>query len=214
MQAIGDPAAFVAGLSEAEKAQLDKILAKELKARWLPDPRNEPQLQAYYSEADLLLFGGVVFGDGFIDEDGFKIFSRVDVFEGGLDFGECLFPAFAVGCLGLEGDMDSGLVSVGPGDDEWFDGGMEVFLVEVGYDADDWDGLAAVRDGFADGVVGFYEAKEAAIGLVNKEFDGGVAGAKIVTGEEPQVVDADKIAVAAAKLDLLFDLDLFSIGIA
>lgn len=59
---IPDPAAFIAGLKPAEKAALDKILEKELKSRWLPDGRNEPQLQAYYSEADLLLFGGAAGG--------------------------------------------------------------------------------------------------------------------------------------------------------
>lgn len=56
--AIGDPKAYVASLSAEQKAELDRLLAVELSAKWLPDPRNEPQLQAYYSEADLLLFGG------------------------------------------------------------------------------------------------------------------------------------------------------------
>jgi len=55
---IADPFAYVMGLSEKEKIELDRLLAPELKSCWLPDPRNEPQLQAYYSEADLLLFGG------------------------------------------------------------------------------------------------------------------------------------------------------------
>lgn len=59
---ITDPAAFIAGLNPAEKAELDRILEKELTAKWLPDPRNEPQLQAYYSMADLLLFGGAAGG--------------------------------------------------------------------------------------------------------------------------------------------------------
>lgn len=53
---------YIASLSEKEKIELDKIIAAELKAKWLPDPRNEPQLQAYYSEADLLLFGGAAGG--------------------------------------------------------------------------------------------------------------------------------------------------------
>lgn len=53
-----DPRAFIAGLNSRQKAELDQILAKELRAAWLPDPRNEPQLQAYYSEAELMLFGG------------------------------------------------------------------------------------------------------------------------------------------------------------
>lgn len=59
---IQDPAAYVAGLSAAQKVDLDKLLARELLAKWLPDPRNEPQLQAYYSNADLVLFGGAAGG--------------------------------------------------------------------------------------------------------------------------------------------------------
>lgn len=59
---IGEAKAFVAGLGAKDKAELDQILHKELKARWLPDPRNEPQLQAYYSEADLMLYGGAAGG--------------------------------------------------------------------------------------------------------------------------------------------------------
>src|ERR1039458_229419 len=53
---------IIASLSPTQKVELDKILAKELSAKWLPDPRNEPQLQAYYSKADLLLFGGAAGG--------------------------------------------------------------------------------------------------------------------------------------------------------
>lgn len=59
---VADPAAYVASLSPQRKAEFDKLLAKELSAKWLPDPRNEPQLQAYYSPADLLLFGGAAGG--------------------------------------------------------------------------------------------------------------------------------------------------------
>lgn len=62
MNAMDDPRAYLASLGPAEKAELDKLLAPELKARWLPEPRNEPQLQAYYSEADLLLYGGAAGG--------------------------------------------------------------------------------------------------------------------------------------------------------
>ena len=62
MGAISNPREFVAGLDAKGKAELDAIIAKELAAKWLPDPRNEPQLQAYYSEADLLLFGGAAGG--------------------------------------------------------------------------------------------------------------------------------------------------------
>lgn len=57
-----DAEAYIAGLNEAEKAQLDKLLEPELKAKWLPDPRNEPQFEAYYSIAELLLFGGAAGG--------------------------------------------------------------------------------------------------------------------------------------------------------
>jgi hypothetical protein len=60
--AIADPRAYVAGLSAEEKKELDRLLGPELRAYWLPDPRNEPQLQAYYSDADLMLFGGAAGG--------------------------------------------------------------------------------------------------------------------------------------------------------
>lgn len=58
MNDLSDTKEMIAAMSDKEKAELDKILDKELKAKWLPDPRNEPQLQAYYSEADLMLYGG------------------------------------------------------------------------------------------------------------------------------------------------------------
>lgn len=57
-----DPRAYIASLTEKDKAELDRLIAPELAAKWLPDPRNEPQLQAYYSDADLLLFGGAAGG--------------------------------------------------------------------------------------------------------------------------------------------------------
>jgi hypothetical protein len=50
--------AFVSGLDGAAKAELDAMLAPELKALWTPDPRNEPQVKAYYSDAAVLLYGG------------------------------------------------------------------------------------------------------------------------------------------------------------
>lgn len=59
---INDPHAYIAKLSAEEKEELDKLIAPELAAKWLPDPRNEPQLQAYYSDADLMLFGGAAGG--------------------------------------------------------------------------------------------------------------------------------------------------------
>jgi hypothetical protein len=54
--------AYVASLTTKEKTALDALIGLELHAKWLPDPRNEPQLQAYYSDADLLLFGGAAGG--------------------------------------------------------------------------------------------------------------------------------------------------------
>src|ERR1700722_11313930 len=53
-----DALARVKSLDAKGKAEFDKIAARELAAHWLPDPRNEPQLQAYYSDAELMLFGG------------------------------------------------------------------------------------------------------------------------------------------------------------
>ena len=62
MNVIDDPRKYIAGLNAKQKAELDSILRTELRAVWLPDPRNEPQLQAYYSDADLMLFGGAAGG--------------------------------------------------------------------------------------------------------------------------------------------------------
>ena len=59
---ITDPVAYIAGLTPQSKREFDMLLAAELTAKWLPDPRNEPQLNAYYSEAELLLFGGAAGG--------------------------------------------------------------------------------------------------------------------------------------------------------
>jgi hypothetical protein len=50
--------AYINGLSLKEKAELDKLIAKELAAKWLPDPRNQPQVTAYHSQADMMLYGG------------------------------------------------------------------------------------------------------------------------------------------------------------
>lgn len=50
--------AYVSGLDQAQKKELDGLLAAELAAAWLPDPENKPQIEAYYSKADLLLYGG------------------------------------------------------------------------------------------------------------------------------------------------------------
>lgn len=58
MSALAELHAYVDGLSKSELADFDKMLAPELKALWLPEPDNEPQGNAYYSKADLMLFGG------------------------------------------------------------------------------------------------------------------------------------------------------------
>lgn len=52
--------AMIAGMSPQAKAELDKVLAKELSATWLPNPG--PQSDAYHSEADILLYGGAAGG--------------------------------------------------------------------------------------------------------------------------------------------------------
>ncbi|MFA6047150.1 MAG: hypothetical protein WC718_19365, partial [Phycisphaerales bacterium] len=53
---------FVRSLDPKGKAELDALLAPELAKLWLPDPDNGPQLEAYLSEADLLLYGGAAGG--------------------------------------------------------------------------------------------------------------------------------------------------------
>jgi len=53
---------WVAGLGADEREQLDALIAPELDKLWLPDPDNGPQLEAYLSEADLLLYGGAAGG--------------------------------------------------------------------------------------------------------------------------------------------------------
>ncbi len=58
MDLLADLQRYVARLDPATKARIDILTAPERKALWLPDPRNKPQCQAYYSKADLLLYGG------------------------------------------------------------------------------------------------------------------------------------------------------------
>lgn len=58
MSALAELEQYVAGLSKPELAELDRMLAPELNSLWLPDPENQPQTDAYYSKADLMLFGG------------------------------------------------------------------------------------------------------------------------------------------------------------
>lgn len=52
--------AMLAGLGPDQTAALDKVLQAELKRPWLPTPG--PQLEAFLSPADLLLFGGAAGG--------------------------------------------------------------------------------------------------------------------------------------------------------
>jgi hypothetical protein len=49
---------YVAGLDAKGKRDLDKLLEPLAKSLWIPDARNMPQTEAYYSQADMLLFGG------------------------------------------------------------------------------------------------------------------------------------------------------------
>ena len=58
MGALAEFEAYVAGLKPAQKAEFDELLKEQLKAVWLPDPENRPQMDAYYSKADVLLYGG------------------------------------------------------------------------------------------------------------------------------------------------------------
>jgi len=51
---------MIARMEPGELAELDKLLAPELNAKWLPNPG--PQTEAYLSEADLLLYGGAAGG--------------------------------------------------------------------------------------------------------------------------------------------------------
>lgn len=49
---------LLAKATPEQQAEIDRFLAPEAKAVWQPDPRNKPQMQAYLSEADIMLFGG------------------------------------------------------------------------------------------------------------------------------------------------------------
>src|SRR5882724_3612747 len=58
MQSLAEIEAYLATLDEGQKAEFDALLTDELSALWLPEPENEPQVRAYYSPADLMLYGG------------------------------------------------------------------------------------------------------------------------------------------------------------
>jgi hypothetical protein len=60
MDALAELEALISGLSADERSSLDGLLGEELKEKWLPNPG--PQSDAYYSEADLLLYGGAAGG--------------------------------------------------------------------------------------------------------------------------------------------------------
>lgn len=50
--------AQLAGMTSDEKAKLDRGMAAELRAKWGVDTQNLPQVAAYRSAADILLYGG------------------------------------------------------------------------------------------------------------------------------------------------------------
>ena len=52
----------ISGLATAARADLVRLLQRELASPWLPDPRNGPQCKAYWSAADLTLYGGAAGG--------------------------------------------------------------------------------------------------------------------------------------------------------
>lgn len=57
---LADLRTLIAKMSDADKAELDKLIEPELSALWLPNPG--PQTQAYHCDADLLLYGGAAGG--------------------------------------------------------------------------------------------------------------------------------------------------------
>ena len=60
-----DPAAFEAALAKAsaqERKLIDTLHVHQITAPWAPEPTNQPQFDAYHSEADLLLYGGAAGG--------------------------------------------------------------------------------------------------------------------------------------------------------
>lgn len=59
---IKDPTRFVGDLSPSQKEDFDLRFFGKPKGPWSPDGRNDPQTEAYDSEADLLLYGGAAGG--------------------------------------------------------------------------------------------------------------------------------------------------------
>lgn len=60
MDVLGELEKLLKGMSDEEKAELDKLLEPELAGGWLPNPG--PQTQALLSQADILLYGGAAGG--------------------------------------------------------------------------------------------------------------------------------------------------------
>lgn len=60
MDTLADLKALLDEFSEEDKAELDKTIAVELSKKWLPQPG--PQMEAFFSTADLLLYGGAAGG--------------------------------------------------------------------------------------------------------------------------------------------------------
>lgn len=52
----------LAGMTPEAKRALDRELATEAEKLWHPDQRNRPQVEAFYSAADVLLYGGAAGG--------------------------------------------------------------------------------------------------------------------------------------------------------
>lgn len=52
----------IRAMPEDQRAELAVGLKSELAAAWAPDPRNKPQVEAYHSPADILLYGGAAGG--------------------------------------------------------------------------------------------------------------------------------------------------------
>lgn len=53
---------MLAGMDPQAKAKLDRLIKAELNSPWLPDPRNIPQMVAFESPADIILYGGAAGG--------------------------------------------------------------------------------------------------------------------------------------------------------
>jgi hypothetical protein len=53
---------FIAELTPDEFRRVEEATRRQLESAWLPELRNKPQVAAYYSDADLLLYGGAAGG--------------------------------------------------------------------------------------------------------------------------------------------------------